>query len=162
MNEYTSIYVHIPFCQRRCSYCDFNTFAGINHLIPGYIDALIREIRFYGDVYKKKISVGTIFLGGGTPSILDTSMLNEIITELKLAFKILPDAEISLEVNPGTVTFSSLSDMRNIGFNRISLGVQTTQQRHFNLMGRIHNYSDAIQAFYSAKKKLVLRISTWI
>ncbi len=151
MTEYTSIYVHIPFCQKRCSYCDFNTFAGINHLIPAYIEALKREIGFYGETYKNQFTIGTIFFGGGTPSLLDSSVLKLIIEEIKKNFSLAPAAEISLEANPGTVSMASLSDLRNIGFNRISLGVQTTQQRHFDLMERIHNYSDTINANEAAK-----------
>lgn len=152
MNSNTSIYIHIPFCQKRCSYCDFNTFAGINHLIPAYMDALQREIEFYGNRLNNQLSIGTVFLGGGTPSILKNNDLKRIIEAINSNFKLITDAEISLEANPGTLTPENLDFMRKIGFNRISLGVQTTQQRHFDLMGRIHNFSDAINAFFWARK----------
>lgn len=152
MNTKNSIYIHIPFCQKRCSYCDFNTFAGINHLIPVYLNALVREIQYYGHHYHNQMSVGTVFLGGGTPSLLKKNELKIIIEEIKSNFQLSTDAEISLEANPGTVTLENLDFMREIGFNRISLGVQTTQQHHFDLMGRIHNFPDAINALFWSRK----------
>lgn len=152
MNSKNSIYIHIPFCQKRCSYCDFNTFAGINHLIPAYLNALLREIQYYGHHYHNQMSVETVFLGGGTPSLLKNNDLKIIVDAIKSNFKLSTNAEISLEANPGTVTLENLDFMRKIGFNRISLGVQTTQQHHIDLMGRIHNFSDAINAFFWSRK----------
>jgi oxygen-independent coproporphyrinogen-3 oxidase len=116
------------------------------------MDALQREIEFYGNRFKNQLSIGTVFLGGGTPSIIKKNNLKRIIEAINSTFKLVTDAEISLEANPGTLTPESLDFMRKIGFNRISLGVQTSQQRHFDLMGRIHNFSDAINAFFWARK----------
>ena len=152
MNSNNSIYIHIPFCQKRCSYCDFNTFAGLNHLIPAYLNALVNEIKYYGQHYHNQLPVGTVFLGGGTPSLLKSNDLELILEAIKSNFILSTNAEISLEANPGTVTLENLDFMRKIGFNRISLGVQTTQQHHFNLMGRIHDFSDATNAFFWARK----------
>ena len=121
-------------------------------MIPAYLNALLGEIEFYGQLYHNQLPVGTVFLGGGTPSLLKSNELEAIIEAIRSNFILSKEAEISLEANPGTVTFENLDFMRKIGFNRISLGVQTTQQRHFDLMGRIHNFSDATNAFFWARK----------
>jgi oxygen-independent coproporphyrinogen-3 oxidase len=147
----TSIYIHIPFCQKRCSYCDFNTYAGINHLIPAYVDAIVKEISIYGEMFDDQLPVKTIFLGGGTPTLLTTSHLGTILEKIFVHFKVDSAAEISLEANPGTVNLDYLKQIRRIGYNRISFGVQTSQVRHLNLMGRIHNFSDSIEAAKNAQ-----------
>jgi oxygen-independent coproporphyrinogen-3 oxidase len=146
-----SLYFHIPFCQKRCSYCDFNTFAGISHLIPAYVSALTIEIQQYGALLNKKTPIKTIFFGGGTPSLLTAKQFETIFSVIYDQFDVMPDAEISIEANPGTVQLPYLRDLRKLGINRLSFGVQTLQQHHFALMGRIHDFYDAIEAVKNAR-----------
>jgi oxygen-independent coproporphyrinogen-3 oxidase len=149
--EAHSLYIHIPFCQKRCSYCDFNTFAGISHLIPAYVGALNNEIKLYGELLGNATPIKTIFFGGGTPSLLTAGQFETLFQTLNDQFAVQMDAEISIEANPGTIDLTYLKDIRNVGINRLSFGVQTLQQHHFALMGRIHNFSDAIEAVKFAR-----------
>lgn len=152
MNEAHSVYLHIPFCQKRCSYCDFNTFSGLNHLIPAYINNLRREISFYGKKFSKDLPVKSIFFGGGTPSLIDATLFKSLLDELSENFRILPNAEISLEANPGTVTLEYLQTLLKIGFNRISFGLQSSSPIYLELLGRIHDHFQSIQAIHWAKQ----------
>ncbi len=147
-----SLYIHVPFCHKRCSYCDFNTFAGISHLIPAYVTALIQEIQTYRAFLGDKYPIKTIFFGGGTPSLLTVPQYESILRAVSDQFEVLPAAEISIEANPGTVDMSYLRGLRQLGINRLSFGVQTLQPQHFALMGRIHDFSDAIEAVKSARQ----------
>ena len=99
-----SVYLHIPFCRHKCSYCDFNTYAGLDHLAADYVRALIRETRQFGESAGSRLPVHTIFLGGGTPSLLPISALAEILSALGTVFSIQDTAEITMEANPGTVS----------------------------------------------------------
>src|SRR3990170_3193713 len=123
MPELTSLYIHIPFCRHRCSYCDFNTYAGLDGLIPEYMAALRREAAWAGQAAGECLRIHTIFLGGGTPSLIPTSELVALLETCRKYFDVQTDAEITLEANPGTVTFDSLRALRHAGFNRISLGM---------------------------------------
>ncbi len=152
MNEPTSIYIHIPFCEKRCSYCDFNTYAGINHLIPNYVDAILNEIKIYGDALGENTPIRTIFFGGGTPSLLKNDQFENILNLVFKTFNCLETQEISLEANPGTVDLNYLNDLRKVGFNRISFGVQSDQKKYLDLMGRIHDHDGSIQAVNFARK----------
>jgi len=152
MNEQTSIYIHIPFCEKRCSYCDFNTYAGFNHLIPKYIDAIQSEIKIYGEVLGEHTPIKTIFFGGGTPSLLKNIQFEGILNLLFKTFNCSETQEISLEANPGTVDLNYLFDLRKVGFNRISFGVQSDQGKFLELMGRIHDHNGSIQAINFARK----------
>lgn len=152
MNEAHSVYLHIPFCQKRCSYCDFNTYSGMNYLIPAYVKQLRREISFYGDKFLKGLPVKSIFFGGGTPSLIEGHLFKSLMDDLKDNFSILPDAEISLEANPGTVNFEYLKNLIEIGFNRISFGLQTSNPKYLELLGRIHDHYQSMQAIQWAKQ----------
>jgi len=152
MNEAHSMYLHIPFCQKRCSYCDFNTFSGLNHLIPPYIHQLKREISFYGKQFANDLPVKTIYFGGGTPSLLEGKHFKSLLDEIYENFRVLPNAEISLEANPGTVNLEYLHNLLEIGFNRISFGLQTSNPEHLKLLGRIHDHYQSIQAIQWAKQ----------
>lgn len=147
-----SVYLHIPFCQKRCSYCDFNTFAGIDHLISPYVDALCQEIKFYGERYENHLPVHTVFFGGGTPSLLSIEQYQKIIRALQNAFQLSPDLEFSIEANPGTVSHQYLYELFQVGVNRISFGVQSANQEELKLLGRIHDFKDALQAVEWARK----------
>lgn len=152
MKEQVSIYLHIPFCQKRCSYCDFNTYSGMNRFIPEYINQLQKELEFYGQNINEDWEVKTIFFGGGTPSLLKEQHFSQLFTTLKKEFEIIPDAEISLEANPGTVNAVYLDNLRKLGFNRISFGLQTSNPGQLALLGRIHDHFQSIEAIAWAKK----------
>ncbi|PKO05660.1 MAG: coproporphyrinogen III oxidase [Chloroflexi bacterium HGW-Chloroflexi-3] len=152
MNDAHSVYLHIPFCQKRCSYCDFNTFSGLNHLIPAYIHQLKKEISYYGKKFSKELPVKTIFFGGGTPTLMEGKLFKSLMEEIFDNFRILPNAEISLEANPGTVTLEYLQNLLGIGFNRISFGLQTSNPVYLELLGRIHDHYQSIQAIQWAKQ----------
>jgi oxygen-independent coproporphyrinogen-3 oxidase len=152
MNEAHSMYLHIPFCQKRCSYCDFNTFSGLNYLIPTYIHQLKREISFYGKQFANDLPVKTIFFGGGTPSLIEGKLFKSILEKISDNFCVVANAEISLEANPGTVTLEYLQNLLEIGFNRISFGLQTSNPLYLKLLGRIHDHYQSIQAIQWAKQ----------
>jgi oxygen-independent coproporphyrinogen-3 oxidase len=141
-----SLYIHIPFCVHRCAYCDFNTYAGQETLIPAYVEALCREIEIVSRSAPERLTAHTIFFGGGTPSLLSTAQFESILKTAWDCFILTPDAEISLEANPGTVTLESLRDLRGLGFNRISLGVQSAHPDELRQLERIHDYFDVIES----------------
>lgn len=141
-----SLYLHIPFCRKRCAYCDFNTYAGQEDLIPAYSEALCREMAQIHESAPERLTLHTIFFGGGTPSLLPQPVWEQLFTHIHRYFNVLPDAEISLEANPGTVSPASLRGLRQVGFNRISLGMQSAHPDELRLLGRIHNPLDVIHA----------------
>lgn len=141
-----SLYIHIPFCIHRCAYCDFTTYARQEEFLPAYIDALCREICWVAERAPQRLPVHTIFFGGGTPSLLSTLQFEAILKAVRQKFNLLPQGEISLEANPGTVTLQSLRDLRSLGFNRLSLGVQSTHPEELRKLERIHDYYDVINA----------------
>lgn len=147
-----SLYFHIPFCLQRCAYCDFNTYAGQDEYLPSYIDALCREVEYVGktysskDVEAKKAVVHTMFFGGGTPSLVSPVQYEQVLKVVDDYFDVLPDAEISLEANPGTLSLEALRGLHHLGFNRLSLGVQSAHADELHLLGRIHDYNVVIQS----------------
>lgn len=152
MSELTSLYIHIPFCRHRCSYCDFNTYAGLDGLIPEYMAALRQEVAWAGQAAGDKLPVHTIFLGGGTPSLIPARDLALLLETCDQYFAVQPGAEISLEANPGTVTQDSLKDLRQAGFNRISLGMQSANAIDLALLERQHDTLDVIRAVEWARQ----------
>jgi oxygen-independent coproporphyrinogen-3 oxidase len=153
----TSIYLHIPFCTHRCAYCDFNTYAGQEDMIPAYVEALCREIEFVGTRFltgrlADYQTIGTIFFGGGTPSLLVPNQFDSIFKSIRSNFTLTSDAEISIEANPGTVTEEALRQLRGIGINRISFGVQSANAFELRMLERVHNFFDVIEAVASARK----------
>ncbi len=147
-----SLYFHIPFCVHRCAYCDFNTYAGHESLIPAYVDALCNEVRCVAASAPQRLEAHTIFFGGGTPSLLSSAQFESILKMTRDSFDLTPDAEISLEANPGTVTLDSLRDLRSLGFNRLSLGVQSTHPDELRQLERIHDFFDVIDAVNWARR----------
>jgi oxygen-independent coproporphyrinogen-3 oxidase len=146
-----SLYLHIPFCHRRCAYCDFNTYAGQAALLPAYVDALCNEIRAVATSASERLSVHTIFFGGGTPSLLSAEQFKAILQTIHNHF-VLSDVELSLEANPGTLTFGFLRDLRALGFNRLSLGVQSAHPDELYQLERIHNFFDVIESVKWARQ----------
>jgi len=145
-----SIYIHIPFCKHRCAYCDFNTYANQEDSIPAYVNALIKEIEFVGS--QTNSTIKTIFFGGGTPSLLSSGQFDSILSALSSSFNISPDAEITIEANPGTVSNEKLDSIRKAGINRISFGVQSANAEELRMLEREHNFFDVIEAVSSARK----------
>ena len=147
-----ALYFHIPFCRHRCAYCDFNTYAGQDALIPAYVEALCREIEIVGQAAPEEVEASTIFFGGGTPSLLSVSDFSSIFKTLRQNFNLREDAEISLEANPGTLTERYLEGLYALGFNRLSLGVQSTHPDELRMLERNHSYGDVISAALAARK----------
>ena len=140
------IYVHIPFCKQKCSYCDFLSFAGaLQKYEEPYTDALIREI--YSYKREPKIKADTVFFGGGTPSIISAQSFSRITEALYDVFEILPDAEFTLEANPKTLTDEKLSTYVGCGVNRISIGMQSVCEKELKTLGRIHNFDEFLAAY---------------
>lgn len=139
------IYLHIPFCRRRCNYCDFVSTTGQEEYFSAYAEALNQEIDLYGDLFPDTV-IETIYFGGGTPSIFPEEYTAEILAKLKSVFKVKDDAEISLEANPGTVTREKLATWAGAGVNRLSFGLQATQPHLLRKLGRIHSLEEAAQA----------------
>ena len=146
--ENLGIYVHIPFCKKKCKYCDFISFSCFDEKEEEYVNCLIKEIE------NKKCSnvVSTIYIGGGTPSIIDSKNIIKILEAIFSNFNVLDDTEITIEVNPGTVTKEKLEDYKAAGINRLSIGLQSTQNRILNLIGRIHTYEEFLNTYNLAKE----------
>ncbi len=138
------IYIHIPFCVRKCPYCDFVSAPGNRPERVSYLDALASEIRATAGKGQK---ARTIYFGGGTPSELGPPDLRRVMETVREVFDVLPEAECSVECNPGTLSKSKLARMRSMGFNRLSLGVQSFSDRFLRLLGRIHTSAEAREAY---------------
>ncbi len=147
-----ALYLHIPFCEKRCLYCDFYTIAGVENRIPDYISALKKEIalRAAEDFWRAQ-TFATIFFGGGTPSLLSPAQIGEILEQGLAHFNFAPELEITLETNPGTVTAQRLAQYRRVGVNRISLGVQSFHAEELALLDRIHSPEEAAAAALSTR-----------
>lgn len=146
-----SLYIHIPFCHTKCPYCDFNTFAGIETLIPSYIKALTKEISQWG-VLLGKPNVNTVFFGGGTPSYLRGEAINSILDVASSTFQITSRAEITMEANPGDLSNEGMSSLPKLGINRLSIGVQSLDKSLLNILGRRHSVQDAFKAYSTARQ----------
>lgn len=140
------LYVHIPFCVKKCAYCDFLSAPAGEREIRAYTDALIREIRARGENHKD-YRVRTVFLGGGTPSVLSGGDAARIFRALKKSFDIAENPEITLEVNPGTVTEEKTAAWKNAGINRISIGLQSVNDRELKMLGRIHTFREFLNTW---------------
>jgi oxygen-independent coproporphyrinogen III oxidase len=149
--ENFSLYIHIPFCTHRCSYCDFNTYAGQEKQIPDYVEALCREITSVAHSSGSRLSVHTIFFGGGTPSLLSVHQVARILSTIAAVFDLLPDVEITLEANPGTVSLAYLQELRKAGVNRLSFGMQSADRDDLRLLDRRHLQNEVAQAVLWAR-----------
>lgn len=143
------LYVHIPFCARKCVYCDFPSFSGCEEAMPRYVDRLIGEMAERRDPDAR---IATLYIGGGTPSLLPPGLMRRVLSALRENFSFAPDAECSCECNPGTVTEDFLSALREHGVNRLSMGVQTGQDRLLRLLGRIHTWDQAAESAALARR----------
>ena len=145
------IYLHIPFCGHICSYCDFNTYAGQESLIPRYVDAMEREIARQAGLLGGP-AAATIYIGGGTPSLLTPEQVGRLVSACRAGFMVLPDAEVSMEANPNSFDEARATGYLAAGVNRLSMGVQTQHRRGLRVLGRQHGASDAAGAFAAARR----------
>ena len=148
--EPIALYLHIPFCTAKCGYCDFNSYAGHEHMIPSYADTLVKDAALWCDAVGGR-AVETVFFGGGTPSLNPPEEMAKILDGMRATFRIAPDAEIALEANPGSITTEYLSALRDIGFNRLSIGVQSFDDEELVALDRIHTAADARAGFAAAR-----------
>lgn len=143
------LYIHIPFCIRKCAYCDFLSAPGSEEAKASYTEALLREIEA---VKTEKREVSSIFVGGGTPSALSPSLMGDIFEKIHKSFSVAPDAEITIEANPGTLSKEKLFLYRNVGINRLSLGLQSPEAAELKSLGRIHTYEEFLESFSLARE----------
>ena len=153
-----SLYIHIPFCKQKCLYCDFNSYSGKENLIDKYIMTLKQEIQSYNyslannnleknlKVAESRINCNTVYFGGGTPSIIPAKYIKEIMD------MIICDGEVTLELNPGTIDEEKLKIYKEVGINRLSIGLQVTQDSILKAIGRIHTFEEFDKAFKMARK----------
>ncbi|MBP3380318.1 MAG: radical SAM family heme chaperone HemW [Ruminococcus sp.] len=141
------IYIHVPFCGKKCGYCDFFSVSYRKEKADAYTEAVCRNIRSYGD---SAISVDTVYFGGGTPSLLTPAQLEQILLEIRGCFQLSDACEITLEANPGTVSEKKLAELRKTGINRLSLGVQSLNDNELRLLGRTHSAERAVKAVKDA------------
>jgi oxygen-independent coproporphyrinogen III oxidase len=146
-----SIYIHIPFCRTRCGYCDFNTYAGCEHLIKDYVDAVITEITRFSTRYSCDHPIQTIYFGGGTPTILPIGAFQKILGAINSHFQVLENAEISTECNPENLNFNYAMGLQEAGFNRLSIGMQTVLKNELDILGRKQKFLDVKNAINNVK-----------
>jgi len=147
----SNLYLHIPFCLAKCSYCDFASYPLPAEWYSPYVEALAGEIQVVGAEWKRP-SLDTLYIGGGTPTVLPTALLVRLLETVRRAFRCPSTAEITLEANPGTITQEALIALRQAGVNRLSLGVQSFQPPFLRLLGRIHSAEQATEAIEMARQ----------
>lgn len=144
------LYIHIPFCIKKCNYCDFLSMPSDEETRAHYVKALLQEIRYYGAVIRETVS--TVYFGGGTPSVLSAEALVEILNAVRAHFTLEKDCEITVEVNPATIDLTGLRTLKEGGVNRLSIGVQSADDAELCLLGRIHTFKDAQKTVENARK----------
>ena len=146
-NKEIGVYVHIPFCKQKCYYCDFISYCNKDNLIEDYVKAVKKEIR----MQNIQSQITTVYIGGGTPSYIDSKYIVEIIDEIKKK-NLSKRPEITIEVNPGTVTKEKLKDYKKCGINRLSIGLQSAKDEILKEIGRIHNFEQFLETYRMARK----------
>ena len=146
-NRELGVYVHIPFCKHKCDYCDFISYCNKDNLIEDYVESVIKEIK----MQNIQSCITTIYIGGGTPSYIESKYIEQIIEAIKKK-NVQKEAEITIEVNPGTVTEEKLKTYKKCGINRISIGLQVTQNELLKQIGRIHNFEQFLETYQLARK----------
>lgn len=145
------LYIHIPFCVQKCKYCDFLSAPADDATKKQYVEALCKEITGYKDL-TKEYELATIYFGGGTPSVLNVFLTEKILSTVKKVFAVNAGAEITLEINPGTASLDKLKRYKELGINRLSIGVQSAKKEELALLGRIHSFEDAKQTVLWARE----------
>ena len=152
MKRYVSLYVHIPFCAVKCKYCDFLSFDGESYgTMLRYVDCLCQEIKLYEPVAGDCV-VRSVFIGGGTPSLLDESLITNIMAFIRRTFTLEKDAEVTIEANPGTLRHQKLNGYKAAGINRISIGLQSADDAMLKRLGRLHNYDQFVASYKAARR----------
>ena len=151
MKKDLGLYIHIPFCIKKCAYCDFLSWSGDKNQKEEYVRDLEQEIRSY-KTFAADYQVSTVYFGGGTPSILETGQIERIMGALRQTFRIEKKAEITLEMNPGTAQKEKLKVYRQLGINRLSIGIQSVKNENLKLLGRIHTYEDFLESYHMARE----------
>lgn len=149
-NKKIELYVHIPFCVKKCDYCDFLSAPAGRDTQEQYVQALLHEIQTEGG--RRKEPVASVFIGGGTPSILEADLLEKILKALSRCFYIEKEAEVTMEANPGTLTLEKLRICRENGVNRLSLGLQSPDDTELASLGRIHDYQQFLESYQMARE----------
>ena len=152
MKKALSIYIHIPFCVKKCAYCDFLSAPATREVQEQYLHRLMEEIHEKAAWYAGKYMVHTVFIGGGTPTSVDADLLCKVLRGLKECFEVVKEAEISIECNPGTANKESLVKYREAGVNRLSIGLQSTQDALLQRLGRIHTYEQFVETYRAARE----------
>lgn len=158
--KHMGMYIHIPFCKKKCDYCDFNSFSNKEDLIQEYIKYLKQELEMVGEGiqldakagYDDYVTIDTIYIGGGTPSFIDSKYILEIMNIVKQNYNISENAEITIEINPGTINKTKFEDYKKAGINRCSIGLQSENDKLLEQIGRIHKLEDFKEAYELAKK----------
>jgi len=149
---FMGFYIHIPFCEKRCNYCDFNTSAGMAHVMGEYVDSLKKEIKILRRRYADQFRIGSIYFGGGTPNMLSTDMVKSLVECAYSSFNVCGDAEITCECNPNALQKNYLTNLRSNGVNRLSIGMQSANKHVLTLLGRLHSFSESMDAVLHAKQ----------
>ena len=152
MKKTAGIYIHIPFCTVKCMYCDFYSITNRLEDTPQFIKAIIEEIKLSKDIHNKNYDFDTIFFGGGTPSLIDPIWIDKILTNLYKTFTFKKNIEISIEVNPGEIKLEKLKTLKKIGLNRISIGVQSLDEKLLKFLDRLHSPIESIETYKNARK----------
>lgn len=147
----SGLYIHIPFCKSKCRYCDFNSFANREMDIEPYFFALNNEISMWSEKLAER-QFDTVYFGGGTPSFVDPAVLCECIRHIQDCFSLSPDCEITVECNPGTISFDGLASLKKAGVNRLSIGLQATDNQALSVLGRIHSVNDFEECLSAARR----------
>ncbi|HHY14027.1 MAG TPA: oxygen-independent coproporphyrinogen III oxidase [Thermoanaerobacterales bacterium] len=146
------LYIHIPFCRAKCNYCDFVSYTNMEHIIPEYIKMLKKEMEYYKNYCSGK-KIKSVYIGGGTPTMLQSAQLKSIMESVYSNFVFCDEMEISIEANPESVTKEKLNTLKNIGVNRISIGLQTDKNHLLKKIGRVHTFGDFKKAFLIAREE---------
>jgi oxygen-independent coproporphyrinogen III oxidase len=155
INKPIGIYIHIPFCQKKCNYCDFASIPRSQwdeSVIKRYVYSLKTEIRQTAEKIRQTLTVDTIFIGGGTPSIIESLLIGEILDTVKKHFLFQPDSEVTIEVNPGTVDIDKMNQYVELGINRLSIGAQSLYDKNLQILGRIHDRKTILDTYNFARK----------
>ena len=145
------LYIHIPFCVKKCFYCDFLSFRALAADHEAYVDQLVREIRARG-AFCSELTVSTVFIGGGTPTVMEPELIRRIMEAVKENFTLEPDAEITIEANPGTLLYNKLPVYHDCGINRVSLGLQSANPGELRELGRIHSWNEFLESYRLARE----------
>ena len=158
MKKELEIYIHIPFCVQKCKYCDFLSGPGSAETKDRYMEALCQEIRVRSNEYQE-YHISSIFIGGGTPTCVDSKWIEKMMQLIMESFHVDPDAEISMEMNPGTVDRQALEIYHKSGINRLSIGLQSARMEELAVLGRIHSYEQFLEAYFTAREIGFLNIN---